>query len=276
MAKAPGSFRNLLRTEGSLVDDRGQRAERADLAHGLAEHVQQLDPQQPHGREDPEPAAHQPTIGGSNIDVVRRPAANEDTANPLLYGERLFTKASLRILLSDTAADITNLPTVTAGRRRCCSMGTGPRQVPVRHGCLPSDRRDASADRALVGPAPVTATTTAATAAGATTITVTRLPHGFRSLASRRTLPAQIVAQSLRDAWTETTFTGCTVGDHCRVDDIRATAQPSQARRSRWHHAGDSIPTATLAASTAGGRTLTLNAGQPGRPPGRLPQTHSG
>ena len=33
---------------------------------------------------------------------------------PQLFAERFFSKVSLRILLSDTAADITNLPTVTA------------------------------------------------------------------------------------------------------------------------------------------------------------------
>jgi Tfp pilus assembly protein PilX len=55
------------------------------------------------------------TVGGSNPDLVKRPpTANEDTANPTLFEERYFSKVSLRILLSDTAADITNLPTVTA------------------------------------------------------------------------------------------------------------------------------------------------------------------
>src|ERR1019366_2532530 len=47
-------------------------------------------------------------------DLVRRPLPNENTTNPQLYGERLFPKASLRIPLSDTAADITGLPGVTA------------------------------------------------------------------------------------------------------------------------------------------------------------------
>ena len=47
------------------------------------------------------------------MDVVRRPLAGEDV-NGILYNERLFTKASMRILLSDTAADITNIPGVTA------------------------------------------------------------------------------------------------------------------------------------------------------------------
>jgi hypothetical protein len=54
------------------------------------------------------------TVGGSNPDLVRRPPAGEDVTNPVLFGERLFGKTSLRILLSDTPGDITGLPTVTA------------------------------------------------------------------------------------------------------------------------------------------------------------------
>jgi hypothetical protein len=50
----------------------------------------------------------------TNVEIVRRPLVGEDTAG-ILYNERLFSKASLRILLSDTAADITNLPGISAG-----------------------------------------------------------------------------------------------------------------------------------------------------------------
>src|SRR5690606_11701382 len=52
-------------------------------------------------------------FGDGPIDLIKRPALNEDTSNPNLLNERFFTLASLRILLSDTAAEITNLPTVT-------------------------------------------------------------------------------------------------------------------------------------------------------------------
>ena len=54
------------------------------------------------------------TVGGSNPDLIRRAPPGENVANAVLFNERLFSKASLRILLSDTAADITSLPTVTA------------------------------------------------------------------------------------------------------------------------------------------------------------------
>ena len=54
--------------------------------------------------------------GAAPIDLIRRPAlgSNEDAANRPVFLQRYFGQASLRILLSDRAADITGLPTVTA------------------------------------------------------------------------------------------------------------------------------------------------------------------
>jgi PilX N-terminal len=49
------------------------------------------------------------------IDIIRRPVVNENNTNPGVLGERYFSQASLRILLSDNAADITGLPCVSAG-----------------------------------------------------------------------------------------------------------------------------------------------------------------
>jgi type IV pilus assembly PilX-like protein len=49
------------------------------------------------------------------IDLIRRPVRGEDAINPGVLGERYFAEASLKILLSDNAADITNLPCVSAG-----------------------------------------------------------------------------------------------------------------------------------------------------------------
>jgi hypothetical protein len=55
--------------------------------------------------------------GATPIDLIKRPAvnSNEDTVNPVVFGQRYFAQASLRILLSDRAADLTNLPTITVG-----------------------------------------------------------------------------------------------------------------------------------------------------------------
>jgi hypothetical protein len=53
--------------------------------------------------------------GALPIDLIRRPAADdEDVSNPLVFGQRYFNLAGLRILLSDRAEDITDLPSVTA------------------------------------------------------------------------------------------------------------------------------------------------------------------
>ncbi len=63
-------------------------------------------------------------VGGTNVDLIRRPCITgaplpctgvADDVTSILYNERLYTKASLRILLSDTAADITSLPGISAG-----------------------------------------------------------------------------------------------------------------------------------------------------------------
>src|SRR5262249_33955670 len=53
------------------------------------------------------------TIGGRPLDLVRRPVTpTENVTNPGLFNQRYFSTASLRILLSDAAANITNLPTI--------------------------------------------------------------------------------------------------------------------------------------------------------------------
>ncbi len=48
------------------------------------------------------------------IELIRRPAlnSNENTTNPIVYTQRYYSQAGLRILLSDTAAEITSLPTI--------------------------------------------------------------------------------------------------------------------------------------------------------------------
>jgi hypothetical protein len=49
------------------------------------------------------------------IDLIRRPVAGELGTNPGVLGERYFAEASLRILLSDSANDITSLDCVSPG-----------------------------------------------------------------------------------------------------------------------------------------------------------------
>jgi hypothetical protein len=47
------------------------------------------------------------TFGGSPIELIRRPVVDED---PMLTGQRLYSEAGFRILLSDDPADITDIP----------------------------------------------------------------------------------------------------------------------------------------------------------------------
>ena len=77
------------------------------------------------------------TMGGVNTDLVRRPIKNEDTSNALLFGERMFGKVSLRILLSDTPGNITSLPTVTATAPINLGETAGPVAPDWKNGILP-------------------------------------------------------------------------------------------------------------------------------------------
>ena len=52
-------------------------------------------------------------LGAKPIDLLRRPRTTETTTDDI-YQQRYFSKASLRILLSDNASEISNLPGVTA------------------------------------------------------------------------------------------------------------------------------------------------------------------
>lgn len=53
--------------------------------------------------------------GAKPIDLIRRAAPNENTANPNLYLQRYYQLASVRILLSDYEDDLNNLPDKATG-----------------------------------------------------------------------------------------------------------------------------------------------------------------
>ena len=50
--------------------------------------------------------------GATPIDLIRRAPASENTTNSQVYDQRMYSQASLRILLSDRAADISTLPEI--------------------------------------------------------------------------------------------------------------------------------------------------------------------
>jgi len=109
---APNAYRALATNEGSLVGNVGtafNEPKWTNLSTGNYNH------NVANGRT----GAKQLTLpitnfGAQPIDLIRRGLPNENTANPLVYNERYYSFASLRILLSDNAADITGLPGVTA------------------------------------------------------------------------------------------------------------------------------------------------------------------
>src|SRR5262249_19711199 len=113
------------------------------------------------------------TVGGSNPDLIRRAPVNENNTNPVLFGERLFNRASLRIMLSDTAADITNMPGITV--QAPVALSGDWKAAPPNNGLAaygPVDATHPPIARSL-GPIPGATVTTQAIAAGATTITLT-------------------------------------------------------------------------------------------------------
>lgn len=77
--------------------------------------------------------------GATPIDLIRRPAVNSDenNTNAIVYGQRYFAQASLRILISDRASDLTGLPTITAGAPIQLDAAGGPAGYVVAAGRPP-------------------------------------------------------------------------------------------------------------------------------------------
>ena len=113
VSTAPGAYRALKSTEGSLVGTLGSAQNNGWTNLSIGTYNGRIR----NGRTGAT-ALNLPLVsqGATPIDLIRRPAqnSNENVVNPLVFGQRYFAMASLRILLSDTAADITSLPTVTA------------------------------------------------------------------------------------------------------------------------------------------------------------------
>jgi hypothetical protein len=112
MIRAPLTFRALARTEGSLTGALGSPVNEptwTNISTGTYNHY--IENGRTGARRLDLPIV---SAGASPIDLIRRGVPGEDVAAPDVLDQRFFKLASLRILLSDTAADIQNLPTVTA------------------------------------------------------------------------------------------------------------------------------------------------------------------
>jgi hypothetical protein len=193
-----------------------------------------------------------PGIGGTNVDIIRRPPLGEPVLS-VLYNERLANKTSIRILLSDTAADIINMPGIAPG-------------APIQ---LDGDWRAAAPFAGYVG-VPIArsmgqlgtlTTTTAAVAAGAVTIPVAAMPVMFQK--------PQLTVQSggvikagpfTCTTWTETSFTGC--GAHAALNLGWTIYVGAGLPLSNGNMPGAAPPSATINAAALNSGTITLTAPQ--------------
>src|SRR3954466_12191049 len=142
--------------------------------------------------------------GAAPVDLIRRPAlnSNENISNAPVYGQRYYSQASLRILLSDRDTDLTGLPTITAGAPAKLFDNWLPGQLPPPGYVVGVNTPPIALSR---GPASV------ATVAGSTVTTIKTgaIPAAFK-------IPVTItvntgVPQTLTcTGKTANTFTGCT------------------------------------------------------------------
>jgi Tfp pilus assembly protein PilX len=167
MAKGTGVYRSLLAAEGSVVDNLGSALNDptwTNLSVGTYNGYIR------NGRTGAK-RLDLPLVayGALPIDLIRRPpppvaGVGENDSKPLVYAQRYYSQASLRIMLSDTAADMTLLPQVTgpaisleavAGVACANPLGCfGPvgKKVPLATaGTLPAGTYKSSAGTPLIG-----------------------------------------------------------------------------------------------------------------------------
>ncbi len=110
VSTSPGVYRNLATTEGSLVNTIGSAQNNPTWPNlSIGTYAGRILNGRTGARRLDLPLVGD---GSSPIELIRRPPSTEGITSSL-FAQRYFSMASLRILLSDTAADITSLPTVT-------------------------------------------------------------------------------------------------------------------------------------------------------------------
>ena len=123
---APATFRNLTRTEGSLVTNNPAVLNEPNWTTlSVGTYSSNIRNGRTGARRLDLPLVSQ---GARPIDLIRRPAVNSNEnvgAARLVYDQRFFGQAAVRILLSDTAAEIQQLPTVTQGTQPVALFGAG-------------------------------------------------------------------------------------------------------------------------------------------------------
>jgi hypothetical protein len=115
--RAPGAYRALATTEGSLVNTLGSARNEPTWSNlSIGTYNGNIRNGRTGARRLDLPVV---MSGHTPIELIRRPLVGEATDQGIFL-QRYFSMASLRILLSDTPSDITSLPTVT---------GTAPIQL---------------------------------------------------------------------------------------------------------------------------------------------------
>ncbi len=107
---APGSYRTLTTTEGSLVNTIGSAQNEPKWTNlSVGTYNGNIRNGRTGARRLDLPIVEE---GANPIELIRRPPASE-LATSTVYQQRFFSLASVRILLSDNPSDITSLPGVT-------------------------------------------------------------------------------------------------------------------------------------------------------------------
>jgi hypothetical protein len=186
--------------------------------------------------------------GARPIDLIRRPLvnSNENTANAPVFGQRYFAMASLRILLSDRAADLTGLPTITPDAPVALdSTWVPPANMPP-------------VAQSIGQPGTATVQSTGGTGSNGTgTITVTGGVPNWLKMGGGATIPTFTFAGitvSDCSGMTATTLTGC--------DTTGTTpANTNAAAATNLHNSigGGSVLLRTTSASTPSGASTSNN-----------------
>ena len=195
--------------------------------------------------------------GATPIDLIRRPpTSNEDVINTPVFQQRFFSQASLRILLSDKAADISSatLPTVT---------GTAPipldnwlAGVPAGYGPVdathpPIARSPGPRLAAVVGPGAPTGNWGNAPPTGVLPVTAA-IPAWLKMGVLTATTQAPVLGCTGK---TSTTLTGCNVTVAMPAGTV-VSAAVTDGTFVRTYTA-----TTTAAAAIGNPRTITFAAG---------------
>ena len=121
---APSAYRSLALTEGSVVDGVASAQNEPTWTNiSIATYNGNIRNGRTGARRMDLPLV---SAGAEPVDLIRRPLANEDTNNTAVYDQRYYSMASLRILLSDQASDLTNLPGVDASTAPMPLSGVAP------------------------------------------------------------------------------------------------------------------------------------------------------